>query len=476
MDQILAAMKWFSQLLIVGTGVSALYFESYKEDPETKHRTLTPRGWMTVCGVIVGFVVFAGTDFIEQGQKKAEAASAKKELEDRKRIIDAQQETLGYQKLLLDKQDQELNKVRNLDLARWTLSGVRVSWRADQRDLSDFEALLKKGYSRDGSDPFPASLHTCLLDAADTKGWCSVEIHGSAAHDAFITYQVLVDIPGEAIRGPASETVLKDLDSIAKDADTVLKMLAAMENTVPMDTKGEWRAVRVSALSARSFAQSVRRHFTQDAVAESHFLDRFSQSLDRLSAALAHTPDLRDQREQLAAGSARMRSKAALLRTELEAVQFSPAGRRPGGKVTSGFYDGVDDSYWQSVVSYLSKRLCRDWTLLSKSSAELLRLTSGVLSNSIVRIGHGQITVDVTNPGFRLDQIDEGPVTTRFNLPFDHSGAMPEMKVHIESIDPAVHLAGDIKESCALYQRAAVSYTDEKGTRGFAAQCSSAPT
>jgi hypothetical protein len=129
MDWVLVSLKWLSQILIVTSGVVALFAETYKTDPVTGRRSLQRAGWLTILAIVVGFLVFGFSDIQERTAAK-EAANA--------------------QEIQAKNQAREIEYLQNLILMQEKLAGLEVELEFPRERLSQslkpFEGLPQKAY------------------------------------------------------------------------------------------------------------------------------------------------------------------------------------------------------------------------------------------------------------------------------------------------------------------------------------------
>jgi len=119
--------KWFSQILILVSGISGLFSNLYVENKETGKRTLTKSGRIHLVTIVVGFILFGVTKFAEQSDQKQKASDAKRQI---------------------DTQSAQLEHLRKLDLARTHLAGLRISIEPHKPGLNQrLRALFSKALS-----------------------------------------------------------------------------------------------------------------------------------------------------------------------------------------------------------------------------------------------------------------------------------------------------------------------------------------
>src|SRR5262249_44471876 len=136
MEWILISLKWLSQILIVTSGIIALFTETYKTDAATGRRVLQRAGWITIVTIVVGFVLFGFSDV--QERNRAELAAQ------------AQADQVTKFKEMSEKQTLEIGYLQNLILMQEKLAGLEVELEFPQPRLKPslkfFDGLRDKAY------------------------------------------------------------------------------------------------------------------------------------------------------------------------------------------------------------------------------------------------------------------------------------------------------------------------------------------
>lgn len=147
-DVLVAVLKWISQLLIVASGLSALFHELATVDAQSGRKRLTRSGRLHMLAILAGLALFGVTEVRDLGKaadkrRQAERRNLeqKKQIETLEAVRDRQQEIGESQKrqiedgralaaaqgLVIDNQGRQNNRLRDLLLSAYQLSAIEVS-------------------------------------------------------------------------------------------------------------------------------------------------------------------------------------------------------------------------------------------------------------------------------------------------------------------------------------------------------------
>jgi len=77
----LPAFKWISMAMTLALGIAALFSSTYREDSETKRRTLTRTGKFTILGLVISFFTSVLSMQQEGAKRGSESAAARTQIE-----------------------------------------------------------------------------------------------------------------------------------------------------------------------------------------------------------------------------------------------------------------------------------------------------------------------------------------------------------------------------------------------------------
>jgi hypothetical protein len=152
-------LKWLSQVLIVASGIYAMFSDLYKEQPHGKKRELTRAGWINLAALLTGFMLYAVTDFQERKARKEDDAYKAGLAEGQERLNIKQKQLNDAQQQVINTQTGELGYLHHLILEQEVVNGWELSWDAPATVI---QLARTKAHSLTGKDD--AYLRTCLAE------------------------------------------------------------------------------------------------------------------------------------------------------------------------------------------------------------------------------------------------------------------------------------------------------------------------
>ena len=160
------ALKWASQVLILLSGIGAIFWDATKKDPSSQKRRLTVAGAGKVAAMVIGLALFVATDGKERAAKNEQIEEQKRQVAERERDLSFQRDTTTRQDKTIRVQQNEMDYLHHLVLVQEQLGGWEISWRVPAsatRDVGVVAQRVLKLPARESKElNNPSYFATCL--------------------------------------------------------------------------------------------------------------------------------------------------------------------------------------------------------------------------------------------------------------------------------------------------------------------------